>query len=160
MELLTDSNDVLETLNLDAQHLLAMQRIIDCLQYPVSPDGTVIEVGFVSATVAFHLSRCGFDFANEPLIQKRKVAGPGIVVGACHWVGIEESADPLLYDNPLDNIENLTIAQINSLPEPVRGEARKQLGLPYDEPGWKQQPNVKIEDAPDEVDDGAEWIRE
>lgn len=160
MELLTDSNQVFDTLNLDPSRLLAMQAIMDCLQYPVAPDETVIEVGFVSATIAYHLARCGFGIVRPPLIQKRKVSGPGIIVGACHWVGIDESADPMFYSSPLDDLENLTFAQVDALPEPLRSEARKRLGLPYDEPGWQHKPNVKIEDAPDDVDDGAEWIRE
>lgn len=159
MKLVTHAEKVIETLDLPPEYLGAMQRILELLQYPVSPDGTVFDVSFISAPAAYHLARGGVDVVRAPLIKKRPVSGPGIIQGACEWVRPDESSAPVVYSSPLDDLENMTMAQINALPEPLRGEARRRLGLPYEEPGWQQVPVVNIEDAP-EPDDGAEWIGE
>jgi hypothetical protein len=156
IELITNLDQVMDTLDLDPARLAAMQRIMEDLQYPVAPDGTVMEVGYVSPTAAYHLARCGYDRVNEPLIKKRPVSGPGIVMGACHWVSLDEADSPVVFSSPLDDLENMTIAQVNALPEPTRSQARERLGLPHDKPGWNQKPKVNIEDAPDS-DDGPDW---
>lgn len=159
MDLLTNVEQVMEGMGLPPEHLAAMSRLLESIQYPVAPDGTVVDTSFISATVAYHLARCGYDIVRAPLIKKRSVSGPGIIVGACHWVAPDESDEPVVYASPLDDLQNMTMAQIDALPEPLRVEARRQLGLPYREPGWQHTPTVNIEDAP-EPDDGAEWIGE
>ena len=157
MDLLTNVSEVINGLGLPTEHLAAMDRLLDAIQYPAAPDGTVVETSFISATLAYHLARCGFDLVNTPLVKKRTIGGPGIVMGACEWVEPDESSDPVVYASPLDDLQNMTMAQIDALPEPLRAEARRRLGLPYEEPGWQHTPVVNIEDAP-EPDDGAEWI--
>lgn len=159
MEMITALADVLETVDLQPEYLAAMNRIMSALQYPVAPDGTIVDTSFTSAVSAYHLARCGFDLVNDPLIKKRAVSGPGIIVGACDWVPPDESTDPVVYRSPLDDLDNMTMGQIDALPEPLRSQARERLGLPHDKPGWQQKPAINIEDAPD-VSDGAEWIRE
>lgn len=156
MELFTSYDHVMETLGISEEYRGAMSRLLDCLQYPVAPDGTVFDSSLFGAVAAYHLARCGFDVARTPLIQKRPVSGPGIIVGACEWVSTDEDASPVTYSSPISDLENMTIAQIDALPEPLRREARQKLGLPYEEPGWNQKPEVSIEDAPDMID-GAEW---
>lgn len=154
-ELITDPQQVFEQLNLPPEYLAAMGRILAFLQYPVAPDDSVFDVSFAAAVVAYHLSRCGFDIVRTPLIKKREVSGPGIVMGACHWVDAAEDNSPLVYRSPLDDVENMTLAEINALPESLKREAYARLGLPYEEPEWTRGPAVNIEEAPEP--DGAEW---
>lgn len=154
----TDSEEFRKTLDLPLEYLLAMDRILRMLHYPVAPDGTVVDVRFINAVAAYHLARCGLDFVREPLIKRRDVKGPGIIEDACTWVKTNEDNTPLEYRSPLDDVENMTLAEINALPEPLKYVAYQRLGLPCEKPGWNLKPKVNIEDAPD-IDDGKEWIR-
>lgn len=156
MTLYTNPMEVLEKLGLPPQHMLAMAQIMEALVYPLAPDDTVVDMSFTRAVAAYHLARLGFAQVNEPLIKKREVSGPGIVEGACHWVDANADDSPLVYQSPLDDLENMSINEINALPTPMRRIACERLGLPFDEPGWQQAPILNIEDAP-EPDDGVDW---
>ena len=154
--LYTDPRKVLEELGLPPQHMVAMLQILDALVYPVAPDDTVVDMSFTRAVAAYHLARLGFCIGNEPLIKKRDVSGPGIIQGACHWVAADADDTPLVYSSPLDDLENMSMNQINALPTPLRRVACERLGLPFEEPGWQQAPILNIEDAPD-TDTGPDW---
>lgn len=163
--LITNPDSVRDAIGLPDEYLSAMGRLMSALDYPVSPpddDGitTTFDMSFMKAIAAYHLARCGFDIARDPLIHKQRVSGPGIIEGACQWPEVGEGNSPIVYASPLDDLENMTINQINALPEPLKREAYLRMGWPYtDESGWNAAPAVNIEDAP-EADDGAEWTHD
>lgn len=156
MTLYTNPMEVLEKLGLPPQHMIAMAQIMEGLVYPLAPDDTVVDMSFTRAVAAYHLARLGFAQINPPLIKKREVSGPGIVEGACHWVPADADDTPLVYRNPLDDLDNMTIAEINALPTPLKRVAYEKLGMPFEEPGWQQRPILNIDDVPD-TDDGPDW---
>lgn len=156
MTLYTNPMEVLEKLGLPAPHMLAMAQLLDALVYPLAPDDTVVDMSFTRAVAAYHLARLGFGLVNEPVIKKQEVSGPGIIEGACYWVPADQEAPPLVYKSPLDDLENMTINEINALPTPMKRLAYEKLGLPFEEPGWQRKPILNIDDAPD-TDDGPDW---
>ena len=131
----------------------AMQAIMEVLQYPVGPDGTILGISdgldLLKPTIAYHLARCGIGpGCNPPIIKKQNAAGPGRFDDACIWV-------PVTFpDDPLADLQSMTIGEINALPPHHRVEAFRRLGMPLpvpDQPeGWTATPNVNITDAPDE----------
>lgn len=143
----------------------AYEQMLDDLQYPVAKDGSVMDASAIKAWVAWHLIRAGWrkpsqhdldENFDQPIIKKRRIYSPGVMADAVTWVGIDEP------DDPLDGVEDLTVAQIDSLPDDLRIEARRRLGLlppqPNTEPqpNWSVKPFITIADEPD-VDDGTEW---
>lgn len=127
-------------------YMIAMQAIMDALQYPVAKDGSVMGISdglnFMKPTLAYHLARCGIGPANPPLIKRQAVTGPGVIEDAVRWV----SADAP--DDPLEHVEDMTMAQINALPEELRVEAKRRLGIlpPYEPPeGWHTHTRINIE---------------
>jgi hypothetical protein len=136
------------------------------LQYPVAKDGSVMDASGIKAWVCWHLVRAGWRKPNntdrlalreeydDPVIKKRRVYGPGVFEDAVTWV---DAAEP---DDPLDNLQHMTVAEIEALPEDVRLEAKRRLGVTPaapqadPQPAWTVQPYISITDAPDET---TEW---
>lgn len=144
------------------------QDMLDDLQYPVAKDGSVMDASAIKAWVAWHLVRCGWRKPNDgelidnydaPVIKKRRVYGTGVMEDAVNWVGVDEP------DDPLSDLPNMTMAEIEGLPEDLRAEARRRLGLAAPQPdsdpqpAWSVKPFITIADEPD-VDDGTEWTPE
>ena len=147
------------------------EQMLDDLQYPQAKDGSIMDASAIKPWVAWHLIRCGWRKPNnhdhlalreefdDPLIKKRKVNSPGVVEDAVVWVPIDAP------DDPLAGIENMTMRDIEELPDELRTEAKRRLGLlitpPAEEPEmpWQIQPHVTITDAP-YVDDETDWTRE
>jgi hypothetical protein len=142
------------------------QMLLAALQYPVNKDGSVMDLDLggygLAPGIAYHLNRAGVRIPNntegfplveeydDPLIKKRKVYGPGVYEDACLWVPFHTP------DDPLANLEQMTMAQIEALPDDVKFEAKRRLGMlpPTPEnteptPGWSVQPFITITDAPD-----------
>lgn len=137
-------------------------QMLGDLTYPVTKDGTIMDLSGVKALVCWHLVRCGWRKPNntdglaaveeydEPIIKRRKVYGPGVAEDAIRWIGADES------DDPLADLDNMTIGQIEALPDDdVKIEAKRRLGMlpptpePDPEAGWHVQPFVTIIDEPD-----------
>lgn len=130
-------------------YLESMAAIMEALQYPVAKDGSVLGISdalnWMKPTLAYHLARCGIGPVNPPLIKKQRVDAP-MIEDACKWVGINAP------DDPLADVENMTMAQINSLPEDLAVAAKRRLGIlppPEPSPGWVQPPVVTIADGPE-----------
>ncbi|CKH14022.1 hypothetical protein PXH78_26995 [Mycolicibacterium smegmatis] len=156
----------------DAFHQAYLARVykqmLDDLHYPVSKNGDIMDASAVKAWVCWHLVRCGWRKPNntdgfalvedydDPLIKPRKVYGPGIVEDAVTWV---PATDP---DDPLQNLESMTVAEIEALPDDLKVEAKRRLGLipPQPQPseeGWSVKPFITITEA-DDVDDDTRWV--
>lgn len=153
-----------------SQYLHAVRRQMwDDLQYPVDKDGNVMDARGVRGTLTYHLVRAGWRKPNntdglplveefdEPLIKRRKVYGPGVFDDAVTWVA---ATDP---DDPLEGLADMTMGQIEALPEDARLEARRRLGISPPAPaaaggppGWQVQTSIRIDEAPD-TDDGTVW---
>lgn len=147
---------------------LVMQQLMDDLQYPQAKDGTQMDANAFKHIIAYHLVRAGWRKPNnhdhlalreefdDPLIKKRKVTGPGVLEDAVHWVSIAEP------DDPLAGLEKMTVGDIEALPDELRFEAKRRLGLigeptPEDVPDfgvepWSIKPHLTITDAPDPGD--------
>lgn len=156
-----------------------MSRVYDQmladLHYPQAKDGSVMDASAIKHWVAWHLVRCGWRKPNnldelglreeydDPVIKKRKVPGPGVVEDAVVWVDVNEP------DDPLTGIEDMTFREIEQLPEEVRAEAKRRLGLAAPAPAtpsaeelqtpWQIRPHISITDTP-YVDDQTDWTRE
>jgi hypothetical protein len=137
---------------------VAAAQLIGDLRYPVSKDGTVVDLSYFSPLIAYHLARCGWrcDPAKRR-IKSRKIAAKGVVSDALEWVDVNAP------DDPLANLKSMTMAEINRLPPVQRAEAIRRIGGPElpdlpANPGWHVATNMTIEHAPD-PDDGKQWTR-
>jgi hypothetical protein len=137
-------------------NVTAMQLIGD-LRYPVTKSGSVLDMTYFSPALAYHLARCGWRLnPNKRIIKPRRVIAKGVVDDAVEWIAADAP------DDPLANLHNMTVAEINQLPPIQRAQAmRKVTGqelpeLPNNEKGWHTTANLKIEDAPD-PQDGLKW---
>jgi hypothetical protein len=144
------------------------EQLISDLQYPVAKNGDVLDTHAIRPGIAYHLVRAGWRKPNnadglalrddeqhwdDPQIKKRKVYGPGVIEDAVTWVPV---TDP---DDPLEDLQNMTVAQIEALPADLRDEAKRRLGLlpPLPtkadsenlQPAWSVAPSINITDADD-----------
>lgn len=153
---------------LNAEQRQAMIALMADLRYPAGPDGGVLAlldglpfpnddpnvVDSMRGRLAYHLMMAGWRVdLNKRRRKARKVFGAGMFDDAVVWVDISEP------DDPLADLANMTIAQIDALtPEDVRLEARRRVGLPVPTPepppGWQANPLVDVIDAPEPDDEG------
>jgi hypothetical protein len=134
-------------------------QMMDSLHYPRAKDGSIMDASGIKAWVCWHLTNEGWRKPNntdglplieeydDPVIKKRRVYGPGVMEDAVVWVGMNEP------DDPLENLEQMTIAQVEALPDDLKIEAKRRLGLlppvePDLEPAWSVQPFITITDEP------------
>jgi hypothetical protein len=142
----------------DAEHEfnIAATCLVADLRYPVSKDGSVLDMTFFGPLIAWHLARCGWRCDNSKrLIKPRNITARGVVEGAVEWVPVNAA------DDPLADLADMTMAQIKKLPPIQRAEALRRMGGPETpdlptNPGWHVTANLKIENAPD-PDDGCRW---
>lgn len=148
----------------DPKHRVYLYKVMDQLmgdlQHPVGKDGTMLYAEGFKAIVAWHLVRAGWRKPNnldefplveaydDPLIKKRKIHGPGVFEDACTWVPFDAP------DDPLDRLADMTMGEIETLPDDLRIEAKRRLGIaPAPQPdtntGWSVSPLVTITDADD-----------
>ena len=142
----------IDALSREEQEILL--ALLADLRSPVAPppSSAVLAIDFIESVkpiIAYHLMRCGWrpDLAKRK-IKARKVYGPGLLDGAVTWVPITAP------DDPLANLPNMTIAEIEALePEDVKLEAKRRLGMHVDPPKppdeWHTRTHVQITDAPD-----------
>jgi hypothetical protein len=133
-----------------------MLALLAELRYPIGPDGTAVGLidvlDAIRPIIAYHLTRCGWrPDLSKRTIKVRKVYGEGRFEDAVTWVPMSAP------DDPLANLPNMTMAQIEALePEDVKLEAKRRLGLPtpgYEPPkGWHTHTNISITDEPDPED--------
>lgn len=135
---------------------MATLQLLADLQYPVSQDGSVLDMTFFGPLISWHLARCGYrKVVEKQQIKPRKVIAKGVIKGAVEWVSVNEP------DDPLAAIGGMTVAEINQLPPSLKAEALRRMGGAETpelktNPGWKVQTNLRIQDAPD-VPDGLRW---
>lgn len=126
--------------------------LADC-HYPVSKNGDVMDATYYVALVGYHMVRCGWRRSGLPVIKKRKVLGPGVIEDAVEWVPLNAP------DDPLANLENMSVRELAELSPAVRAEAIRRLGGAYDhdlpepETAWKVTPNITITDEQPSGDD-------
>lgn len=147
-----------------------MGQMLEDLKYPQAKDGSITDVNRFAHLIAWHLVRCGWRKPNntdgfplveefdDPIIKARKVLGGGVFEDAVVWVGFNEP------DDPLEHLEDMTIREVEALPDEVKYEAKRRLGLlPRHEPTpppemsnaseWSVTPEVRITDAAEESGD-------
>lgn len=134
-----------------------MAQLLTDLSYPRGEDGRVLDTNAFKAVLAQHLMRAGWRKPNntdglalieeydEPEIKARKMVGPGVYEDAIEWVPFDAP------DDPLADLQNMTIAQINALPEHLSTEAKRRLGMLPNAPQptdlWSVKPTLTITDA-------------
>lgn len=135
----------------------AMLKLLLDLTYPEARDGTRVDVTAFKAILAYHLVRCGWRMVPEKrMIKSRKVTARGVAIDAIDWVPINAP------DDPLENLANMTMAEIEALPPGLKAEAMQRItgevlpDLP-ENPGWHVETSIRITDDPDEPDDGFQW---
>ena len=132
------------------------QHFLEDCHYPVDKDGNVMDAAHFVWLVGYHMVRCGWRRSATPVIKKRPVDAPGVVEGAVEWVPIDAP------DDPLDGVEQMTLAEIAKLPEWLRRKAIQRLGGNADvdddlpemgEPAWQVTPNISVRDERPLADD-------
>lgn len=129
------------------------QFLTDC-HYPVANDGTVMDASYCVSIIGYHMVRRGWRPSATPVIKKQKVVGPGVIEDAVKWVPMDAP------DDPLENLEKMTFAEIAALPEDLKVEAARRLNkgrfdhdLPEPQPAWQVTPNISITDEEPSGDD-------
>ena len=126
------------------------------MRYPVAQDGSILDMTYFAPMIAYHLTMCGWRLDNEKrLIKARKLTAKGVVQDAVEWVPVTAP------DDPLRNLHEMTMLDIDRLPPAVRAEAIRRMGGPETDalkqnPGWRVATSINIVPAPD-VDDGIQW---
>lgn len=135
---------------------VAMIAMLADLRYPVSKDGSVLDMTYFAPLISYHLVRCGWRPDPEKRLRKsRPLIAKGVIKGAVEWVPVNEP------DDPLADLSEMTMTEINALPPTLKAEALRRMGGPETpelkpNPGWKVRTNLRIQDAPD-VGDGVTW---
>ena len=131
--------------------------LIGDLRYPVSKDGSVMDLTYYAPLIAWHLARAGWRCdQSKRKIKPRKIIAKGVSEGAIEWVLTDAP------DDPLANLNNMTMAEVNALPPVWHAEAVRRMGgpelpdLPDRPEGWHPAVNMTIVDEPD-PDDGYQW---
>lgn len=138
-----------------AEKHAAMTALLVDLHLVKSRSGDIIDLQGLQAAIAWHLVRCGYRPIPElRMIKPRRVTALGVSVDAIEWVGVDEP------DDPLADLKNMTMGEINALPPVLKAQALRRMGgnetpdLPSN-PGWKVKTSIRVEDAPDPDDDEA-----
>lgn len=134
----------------------AMLNMLADLRYPVSQDGSVLDLTFFAPLIAWHLVRCGWRPDPERRrIKARKITAKGVVRDAVEWVDADEP------DDPLAALPAMTVAEVAQMSPSVKAEALRRMGGPETtdlkpNPGWRVQTSLRIQSAPD-TNDGRNW---
>jgi hypothetical protein len=132
----------------------AFSTMLKDLRYPVGPpdengQSDVMNADFFAPWVAYHLVRCGWRPNGEKRkIKPRKVPQRGVVADAVEWVAMDEP------DDPLRNLDTMSMREIALLPEVWKHEAIRRLGghvksdLPEPKSKWKVNTKINISNAP------------
>ncbi|AID58839.1 hypothetical protein PBI_GAIA_19 [Mycobacterium phage Gaia] len=126
----------------------ALGEFLEDCHYAVSKNGDILDTSYFKAIVGYHMIRCGWRRVAEPVIKKRRVIAPGVIEDACEWVDINEP------DDPLENLENMSVRELAELSPEARAAAIRRLGGDYDhdlpepEVRWSVTPNITITDDP------------
>lgn len=132
----------------------AFNTMLKDLRYPESPadeqgNTSIMNTDFFAPLVAYHLVKCGWRPNSEKRkIKPRKVPQRGVVADAVEWVGMEED------DDPLHNLDTMSMREIALLPEIWKHEAIRRLGghmksdLAEPKSGWKVDTRINISDMP------------
>ncbi|WP_235732614.1 phage gene 29 protein family protein [Mycolicibacterium septicum] len=141
-----------ETLRKQEMTAALGQFMADC-HYAVSKDGDILDTSYVKTIIGYHMIRCGWRKVADPVIKKRRVIAPGVIEDAVEWVDVDEP------DDPLANLENMSVRELAELSPDARAAAIRRLGGDYDhdltEPQvrWSVTPNITITDDPITGDD-------
>lgn len=131
-----------------AEMTAAMAQFLDDCHYPVSKNGDIMNADYVKTIIGYHMIRCGWRKTSDPVIKKRRVIAPGVIEDAVEWVDIDAP------DDPLANLENMSVRELAELSPEARAAAIRRLGgeyehdLPEPQGGWQVTPNITITDDP------------
>jgi hypothetical protein len=137
-----------------AQEMLKVQaaylQILECLSYPVDPEGTVHDLSAIQPTrlaVAWTLALCGFRQTGKAYIKKRGFDAPGCYTDAHTWVDVRAP------DTAEDQLKPTDRADDPKLPPDVARLAALRDGAPSQQPvdPWHTAPNITFEDVPREA---------
>jgi hypothetical protein len=132
------------------------QAMMADLHYPVTRSGDRIDLTLFKFHIAYHLTRCGWRHdPDKREIKARPVNVRGVVMDAVEWVAAEAE------DDPLENLADMRMSEIQDLPPVWRAEALRRLTgkgapvVPRNAKSWHVTPNVQYIDEPRGFDDSA-----
>jgi hypothetical protein len=133
--------------------------LADALSYPRGRDGRTMQLpADLRLMLADFLIKHGWRWHPEhATIKRRSCAGPGTYDDAVQWVALDAP------DDPLDNLDTMTLADVAQLPPELRARALERLGMagpPATEPGaspWQAANTVTIVEEPDDSADRQPW---
>jgi hypothetical protein len=134
-----------EMLQVQAAYL----QILECLSYPVDPEGTVHDLSAIAPTklaIAWTLALCGFRQSGKAYIKKRSFDAPGCYRDAHTWVDVRAP------DTAEDQLKPTDRADDPNLPPDVARLAALRDGAPPQQgvDPWHTAPNIIFEDVPRE----------
>jgi hypothetical protein len=126
-----------EMLKVQAAYL----QILDCLSYPVDPEGHTHDLSMLGPTkvaIAWTLALSGLRFSGRQYIKKRAINAPGCYADAHTWV------DARAPDDAADELQPEHRADDHTLPPDTRRLAAMRDGAPPQDLGdiWHQKPQV------------------
>lgn len=117
----------------------AYLQILDCLSYPVDPDGHVHDLNMMGPTrvaIAWTLALVGFRMTGPQLIKKRSFSAPGCYEDAHTWVDVREPDVAEL--KPTDQADDPNLP-----PDTRRLAALRDGAAPMQMPEtWKTEPQI------------------
>lgn len=125
----------------------AYVEILECLSYPVDPEGHVHDLSVLGATkvaIAWTLALNGFRNSGKQYIKKRSLGVPGVYSDAHTWVDVRSPDDAAEELKPEDT------ASDHRLPPDTRRLAAIRDGAPPMQlpDMWKVNPEVVYVDEP------------
>lgn len=132
-----------EMLKVQAAYL----EILDCLSYPVDPDGHVHDLTAIGPTkiaIAWTLALCGFRSSGKKYIKKRSFIAPGVYEDAHTWVDMRAA------DDAEQELQPEHRAGDHRLPPDTRRLAAMRDGEPPQDlgEGWHVKAKVFVDDEP------------
>lgn len=125
----------------------AYLQILDCLSYPVDPEGHVHDLSALGPTkiaIAWTLALNGFQPSGTSYIKKRAFTAPGVYTDAHTWV------DARAADNAADELRPEHSSDDHKLPPDTRRLAAIRddsppMAIP---PQWSVTPTIVYDDEP------------
>ena len=119
----------------------AYLQILDCLTYPIDPDGHTHDLNMLGPTkiaIAWTLALVGFRLSGPRLVKKRSFTAPGCYEDAHTWVDVREPDSAHEALRPEDQADD------SSLPPDTRRLAAMRDGAAPMEmpPAWHTTPKV------------------
>jgi hypothetical protein len=124
----------------------AYLQIVDCLSYPVDPEGHIHDLSAIGPTklaIAWTLALNGFRPTGPKYIKKRPFSAPGCYKDAHTWVDVRQPDDAAQELRPEHRSGDYKLP-----PDTRRLAAQRDGEQPDPPPAWSVRPEVSVDFVP------------